>query len=119
METVPRTRSIRKPRLHKLRHVLNLILPVLERQVNVIAQMVNHCLSSIHIAHHSHSLFSQFLNSVLYLVQFLSQQKFLVFSMESNHSLKDFLVSKTHRFAFEFGLNFRNLFFYFSVALLH
>ena len=76
-----------KASFHKLWGVFDLILPVLERQVDVVAQLVDHVLSRVRMAHHCHSLLPQFLDSVLYHVQLVSNHHLLVFSVESDYRL--------------------------------
>lgn len=57
MKAVTRT-IVRKSSFYKFGHILDLILPILEWQVNVITQLVNHILSSVGMANDSHSLFT-------------------------------------------------------------
>jgi len=118
METVPRAIA-GEPGLHKIRHILDLVLPVLERQVNVVTQLVDHVLGGVRVADHSDSLLAQLFDSCLDDVELVPEGALLVFSVETDDRLEHFLVAQTCRFCLQLALHFRNRLLHLAVALFH
>ena len=67
MKAIPRT-IIGKACFYEFRNILYLILPILERQMNVITQLVNHALRGVGMADDGHSLFSELFDPGLDLI---------------------------------------------------
>lgn len=88
--------------LHKLRHILNLVLPVLEGQVNVVAQLVDHILSDTVLTDDSDLLFAQFVNSSFNEIQIVPESGLFVFGMEADNSFENFLIAQGLSFRVEF-----------------
>ena len=90
----------REAGLDKLRSILDLTLPVVEREVNVVTQVVDHVLSGVRMAHQCHPLIAQLLDPVLDPVELGSHHRLLVSSVEPDYCLEHFLVAQTGSLGF-------------------
>lgn len=81
--------------LDELRNILDLILPVLEGQVDVVAHLLDHCLHGCRLAHHLHLLTPQIPNPALYALHLTPISLLLVLSVEADQYFEHFVVAQT------------------------
>lgn len=80
--------------LDELRDVLDLMLPVVEGKVDVVAHLLNHRLHRCWLAYHLHLLTTQVLNSTLYTLHLTTVSFLFILCMETDNHLKYFVVPK-------------------------
>lgn len=118
MEAVSGT-VVGKSCLHKLRDVFDLVLPVLEGQVDVVTQLVDHILGSLRLADHGYFLVAELVDSDFNEVKLFPESRLLAFGVEANDGFEDFLVSKTDSFSLDLSFQLGYFSLYLSVIFLH
>lgn len=80
-----------EPSFDKFSYVFDLVLPVLEAQVNVVAQFVDNLLCCRGLADYFNFLFDKLIQTHLYALNFFDVLLFVFLGMEANDSLEDFV----------------------------
>ena len=101
----------------KLSNILDFVLPVLESQVNIIAQLLNDLLSGCRVTDHLHLLSLKVIDPVLDAFNLLQISGLLISGMEANQSLQYFIPDQVSIFLFDFFLELFDMMVYLRVVI--